>query len=150
MILLPIILTTQAASANPAFEDLRALEQSIADEHGAVVKPIDRRLRLTKCPEAVTMTSPRSDQVLVACPSLGWKIPVQLVSSPFSIDGHQIIVEKGELVQLSAHGSGFSVSRSAVALQSGAIGTFIRVRISDGQQTMLARITGVGKVAVGQ
>jgi flagella basal body P-ring formation protein FlgA len=147
---LAIILSIQAAYANPAYEDLRVIEQSIATKLGTEAKPIDKRLRLSKCPEALSMTSTQASLVVVACNSIGWKIAVQLAESRASSEVQQIVVAKGEHIQLIANGSGFSVSRGAVALQSGATNTFIRIRLSDSPQILLARVTGPGRVALSQ
>lgn len=56
------------------------------------------------------------------------------------------LVEASRKVIIEAQGTGFTISREAEALESGALGDRIRVRISR-QQTLSAVVTGAGRVA---
>lgn len=119
------------------FTDPAAIDQEVARFTGASIGgpggarlPVDRRLKLARCaaPLALEWYGQRRDTVLVRCPdSGGWRIYVPLdAGSPGA--ARQTAVARGDAVTIAVQGRGFVLSRQAEALESGAVGDWIRVR----------------------
>ena len=112
--------------------------------------PVDRRLKLASCTQQLSTgwQGTRRDSVLVQCPQPGgWKVYVRLVGQPAAEQAQQAAVKRGQAVTVTLRGSGFSVSQSAQALEDGAAGDWIRVRV--GKETeMQAEVLRPGAVGV--
>jgi flagella basal body P-ring formation protein FlgA len=139
---LTALLFATAAQAQ-MFEDLDALDLRLV-ERGAA-QPLDQRLRLAKCPEAVVIDPPALGAVAVRCTSLGWRIRVAIV--PAQPHQDTVLVRKGDLVDLSYGGDAFSVSTSATVLEYGVRGQTIRVTSAASGKTMSATVIGPGEVS---
>jgi flagellar basal body P-ring formation protein FlgA len=150
-----LVAAAAPASAQVApFEDLNALDTRIAlalggtvADAGVLARPVDRRLRLIRCPGAVTIDAPIAGAVAVRCAQLGWRlrVPTQAVQRP---DG-EMLVRRGESVELTYAGSGFDVTTSATAAEDGRMGSAIRVKTSTGGGGLTARVSGPGTVIAG-
>ena len=112
---------------------------------------MDRRLRLTPCarPLDITWRDQRHESVLVQGPVPGGG---HIVVATRAVGGGPVAVARGEAVTISVTGEGFAVSQSGEALDSGALGDWIRVRASkDGSlrsDSIRARIVRPGEVEV--
>lgn len=146
------------ASASPAlaqgFTDPAAIDREVAaflgissTEAGSAFVPVDRRLRLAPCvqPLALGWQGTRRDSVLVQCPG-GWKIYVRTTGQAGSA-AQVAAVKRGQAVAVSVRGSGFSVSQSAQALEDGAVGDWVRVRVGKDSE-LQAQVTRPGAVTV--
>ncbi|MEC8178106.1 MAG: flagella basal body P-ring formation protein FlgA, partial [Pseudomonadota bacterium] len=62
----------------------------------------------------------------------------------------EIVVSRGETVAIVVEGGGFSLSRQAVALEEGAIGSWIKVRPAQDRKAepLRAQVVRPGQVAV--
>ncbi|MDE2405418.1 MAG: flagella basal body P-ring formation protein FlgA [Sphingomonadales bacterium] len=137
---LPPTLYAPVAQAAP-FASLDQIDYAVAGFTGAgigqprgAMLPVDRRLRLAACqaPLALSWRTERRDAVLVQCPDAGgWHVfvPVQAQAAANAAP----VVLRGEAVSLIVSGDGFSVSQPGEAMDSGAVGAWIRVRtVKDG------------------
>lgn len=117
---------------------------------GTAFVPVDRRLKLAICSQSLAAgwQGTRRDSVLVQCPQPGgWKVYVRLVGQPAAEQAQQAAVKRGQAVTVTLRGSGFSVSQSAQALEDGAAGDWIRIRV--GKETeMQAEVLRPGAVGV--
>ena len=117
-----------------------------AGQAGAAFIPVDRRLRLAPCaqPLALDWQGTRRDSVLVQCPGV-WKIYVRTTGRQRAapVDA----VKRGQPVSVSVRGAGFTVSRTAEALENGAVGDWVRIRLSRDNE-MQARVTRPGAVSI--
>src|SRR3546814_20201847 len=71
------------ATAQQRYEDWQAIDNLTAIVAGAMRRtaaPVDRRIKLQRCPEQATITAIDAQTLAVRCPSLGW--PVQIGSAP--------------------------------------------------------------------
>lgn len=133
-----IVLAILAAAP---FADLAAIDRQVAAFTGAgigaaggAMQPVDRRLRLRSCASTPQLSwrAQRRDTVVVRCAEPGgWRLFVPV--APSGGTGLQEVaalpaVKRGDAVSLAVEGDGFTVSRPAEALESGAVGTWIRVR----------------------
>lgn len=150
-----LIAATAVMLATPAhageFQDLGQLEArvaaSLADAGSPV--PIDRRIKLAKCPVEPSISGVMNGFVAVRCATLGWRLAVG-VSAPESIADKKIevAVRRGDVVELIARGSGFSVTSTGVALDEGVPGKAIRVKMPTGSAPVRAIITGPGAASI--
>lgn len=132
MSLASALLLAAAAPAGAAFADLDAIDRQVAAFAGAATTPVDRRLRLNRCgaPLAMSWRTARRDAVVVQCPDAGgWRlfVPVAVAAAG---QAEPPVVNRGEMVTIAASGEGFTVSQSGEALESGAAGAWIRVRVA--------------------
>jgi flagella basal body P-ring formation protein FlgA len=155
-----------AAMATPAFaqnfENLELLDSRVAaalganiGEPGGPVSQLDRRLRLTACPEPVTIDEPAMGAVAVRCNTLGWRIRVPLVGGSGATvtrtavtSRPQPVIRRGDQIQIVALASGFSVSTVGIAEQDGAPGDRIRVRTERRSAPFIGQVTDDGRVSL--
>ncbi len=150
------------ATAQASFADLAAIDREVAAFTGAgpgaaggAATPVDRRLRLTPCaaPLALSWRGVRHDAVLVQClDNGGWHLFVPIrPSAAGSAAPPAIAVMRGEAVTVEVAGEGFAVSQSGEALEAGAVGAWIRVRLArDGTRAepLRAQVVRPGLVAL--
>ena len=145
----PLVAATLACLALPAdaaaFHDLDSIDGEVAafaradiGQPGGARTPVDRKLRLKACAAALDLSwyggrDRDAEAVLVRCPDAdGWRIFVPV--STQTRGGREAVanvVERSDLVRVEAGGAGFTVMRSGEAMEDGAPGDWIRVRMSD-------------------
>ena len=146
--------TGSVSAAVVDFEDLDRLEMQLAaflgrDAHGIdkSVAPIDRRLRLKRCTESVVFDEGEAGAIVVRCDSAGWRIRVRLLSS--SQRDTEIVVRRGDVLQLTNSGTGFHVTSAVVATEDGRQGGMVRVKTLTGNTTLTVRVQDSGAVTMG-
>lgn len=167
------IFALSAACAQPAlaqqkFENLDRLDGLVAmtvgagiGEPGGPMAPVDRRLRLAACPSLPSVEGPVFGAAIVKCDTLGWRVRVPLggggaaAATPAARYGaavrpvqREMVVKRGDPVQLIAGNSSFSVSRVMVADEDGAVGDTIRVREDRKSAPVLAQVVEMGTVRI--
>lgn len=154
-------LATPVAVDAAAFADLAAIDREVAaftgnaqGQPGGAVLPVDRRLRLTACasPLVVGWHTTRHESVLVQCPdAMGWRVFVPVMSVQGAPAAAPAVM-RGEAVTVSVQGDGFTVSQPGEAIEPGAVGAWIRVRMvksgSAQGEAMRAQIVRPGLVQV--
>lgn len=141
------------------FENLDRIDSLVATTVGAdigqpggAIAPVDRRLRLAACPQIPAIEGPVFGAAIVRCDRLGWRIRVPLASAAASTYGRpqqrEMLIKKGDPVQLVAGDATFSVSKAMVADEDGAIGDLIRVRESRNSPPVTGRIEPSGIIRV--
>ena len=156
------------ALAQQKFENLDRLDGLVAmtvganiGEPGGPIAPVDRRLRLAACPVTPSVEGPTFGAAIVKCDALGWRIRVPLsggsagavtlvarygaVARPAQRD---MVVKRGDPVQLIAGNASFSVSRVMIADEDGAVGDTIRVREDKKAAPVLAQVVEMGTVRI--
>ena len=161
---LAVIAAAQDRGA-PQFTDLADIDRQVAGFTGAQAGGlggakgrVDRRLRLARCfsPLAITWHGIRRDTVRVECPdSEGWRIFVATtggssaaVSARANPVQQQAAIKRGEQVNVTVRGRGFSVSRSGEAMEEGVVGDWIKVRPSDSREAIRGRVVRPGLVEI--
>jgi flagellar basal body P-ring formation protein FlgA len=144
VVILPIALIAAPLSAQQ-FEDVAALDAQVATVAEAA-QPIDRRLKLARCPENVAIDPPALGSVALRCKSLGWRIRVPLVRVTKAETASDIIIRRGDAVELISSGDGFEVSTRGTAIEDGSIGKAIRVKSSTAASITLGTVTAAGTV----
>ncbi|MEP3049914.1 MAG: flagella basal body P-ring formation protein FlgA [Erythrobacter sp.] len=123
-------------------------------EIGGARLPADRRLRLSQCtnPLQTSWHGREGHTVQVECPDAGgWRIFISTRPQPAvqrSAQANQRVVKRGDPITISVRGSGFSIQHSGEAMDSGAIGDWIGVRIARDQEPVRARIERPGLAVI--
>lgn len=143
-----------------AFENLDMLDNRVAaalganvGEPGGPVTPIDRRLRLSACPQPATIDEPALGAVTVRCDALGWRIRVPLVGGGASAmrtatARPQPVIRRGDQVEVVARTASFTVSTVGIADQDGAPGDRIRVRTERRSAPFIGQVTEDGRISL--
>lgn len=148
-----LILSSAAAFADPAAIDraVAAFTGAPAGSDGGAQVAVDRRLRLAACtaPLALSWHTPAQANVMVQCPDArSWRIFVPVRSAAPAAAAAPLVV-RGDPVTIAVAGAGFSVSQPGEAMESGAAGSWIRVRgVAAKSQVMRARVVRAGLVEV--
>ena len=137
------IVLAAALVANPAlaqsYADLAAVDMAVASFAGApqgspggAAQPVDRRLRLVPCQAQLALTwyGARRDTIEVRCPVVGgWKLYVPVAGGgQGQLSAAPPAIMRGDAVTISVRGDGFAVSQAGEAMESGAVGAWIKVR----------------------
>lgn len=141
-----------ALLATTAFEDLDALDRdamNAASALGGQAMPVDRRLRLARCPQGVTITSGEGRALDVRCPTLGWRLRVALVQGS-AADSAAPLVRRGDPLTVVSGGAGFRIETSAIATEDGALGRTVRARLDGGTRQISGVVTGAQEISVGR
>jgi flagella basal body P-ring formation protein FlgA len=160
------LLAAAPALAQTSHADLFAIDRAVAQftgaaqgQPGGAVLPLDRRLRLAPCPASLALGwyGGKQDTVEVACPAAGgWKLYVPLLGSGKAAPGQTTAsaqsspaITRGDQVSITVRGEGFAVSQPGQALESGALGAWIKVRgVAQGSQTLRAQVLRPGLVGM--
>ena len=113
--------------------------------------PLDRRLRLRPCQAQVALAwrGERRETVTLECPDPGgWRLFVPARAGAQGLAGPPA-VSRGDAVTVAVSGQGFSVSQPGEALDSGAVGGWVRVRLAGGRPAALrAQVIRPGLVSL--
>jgi flagella basal body P-ring formation protein FlgA len=141
------------------FQNLDQIDSLVAQTVGANIgepggarSAVDRRLRLAACPQTPAIEGPVFGAAVVRCDRLGWRIRVPLALAPAGQAGvpqqHAALIKKGDPVQLVAGDSTFSVTRTMIADEDGAVGDMIRVREDKTTPPVAGRVEPSGVVRI--
>lgn len=157
MTLAALAILSAAAFADPVAIDraVEAFTGAPAGVEGGARTPVDRRLRLAACPTPLALSwhGPARTNVVVQCQGpAGWRIFVPVLGASFattSAPAAAPAVVRGDPVTIAVAGAGFSISQPGEAMESGAPGSWIRVRgLAAKAQPMRARVVRAGLVEV--
>lgn len=160
-----------AAQADPSHQDWATVDQQtqqVAGALGRTAAPIDRRIKLARCPERPAITAMNSSNLAVRCPSLGWRLRVAMLdhrgsggdgdsqSSYFAASAPASqraaasapIIRRGDIVRISIETPNYSVSYPATAIQDGRMGEAISLRGADPKNPILAVVAGAGRAVI--
>ncbi len=125
------------AAASTAYADLAAIDREVAGftgaeigQSGGAMTPVDRRLRLAPCasPLALSWRTQNHESVIVQCGDPGsWRLFVP-IKRDLQGPGGAPAINRGDGISIAVNGDGFSVAQPGEAMESGAVGSWIRVR----------------------
>lgn len=134
------------------FQDLAELDARVSASLGAsgVAVPIDRRIRLAKCGATPEISAPANGSVAIRCPDQGWRLAVTVTGAPSqaAAAASEVLVRRGDTIEVLAQGAGFSVSSTGVAMDEGAGGRSIRVKMPTSSAPISAVVLRAGVVAI--
>lgn len=146
-----------AAHAQQAMQDwqpIDAIAQTVANAMGRAAVPIDRRIKLARCPEQPAVTALDVQTLAVRCAPLGWRLRVPLtgpagaapMQAGFAAPAPTApVVRRGDNVRVTIESETFTVSYSAIATQDGRLGETIALRGNDAKNMLSAVVTGPGR-----
>jgi hypothetical protein len=143
-----LLLLPLAMQAVQPLENLEALHQQMEAAADTALRPLDPRLRLRDCPEAVNIVvGPRV--ITATCAVVGWRVyGVPIQASFAGTTTSDPAIRRGDPVTLRIPGRGFAVVLRAVALEDAVIGARIRLRRASGPTTpLIGIVTGPGEAA---
>ena len=152
-VFLAALITNAITAAVPPrqFENLDRLDARVALvlAGSATAVPIDRRIKLAACPSEPEVSAPTSSAVSIRCAALGWKLRVAIKAMATGAgQPRQLVVHRGDTIELVARGAGYSVSRVGTALEEGPAAAPIRVKIPTSRSPVAAIVTRAGVAAI--
>jgi len=150
------IAASPSANAQQASEDWQTIDmltQAVANAMGRTATPVDRRIKLARCPEQASVTAIDAQTLAVRCASLGWRVRVPMsgpasaapVAAGFAAPSSAPVIRRGDTVRVTLESDTFSVSYSAIANQDGRVGDSIALRGNDPKTILSAIVTGPGR-----
>ena len=136
------------------WQPVDAMAQTVANAMGRAAAPIDRRIKLARCPEQPTVTSLDTQTLAVRCAPLGWRLRVPFtgpagaapMQAGFAAPAATApVVRRGDNVRVTIESETFTVSYSAIATQDGRLGETIALRGNDVKNMLSAVVTGPGR-----
>ena len=146
-----------AATAQQATEDWQTIDTltaMVANAMGRTATPIDRRIKLARCPEQASITAIDSQTLAVRCESLGWRLRVPMAAQAgaatpaVSAPAAAPVIRRGDNVRVSIDTDSFSVSYNAIATEDGRVGETIALRGNDAKNMISATVTGPGRASL--
>lgn len=137
-----------------AVEDLDRLDNRIQimtgaapGQPGGAIAPIDRRLKLEACPQPASIEWSGSDALAVRCAAIGWRLRVGIAAMGGSQGKAELSVHRGDTVEVTVEGDAFDVTTTAIALDDGAKGASVRLKMGASGTQSSATVTGPGAVS---
>lgn len=142
------------ALAAAAFEDLDQLDTQVAmaaQSMGSGAVPVDRRLRLARCPQGVQIEAADLRSLSVRCPALGWRLRVALTNATASSvsSARTLLVRRGDPLTVLSNGGGFTVETAGIASEDGVAGASVRAKL-DGGRIVAGIVTGPQEISLGR
>lgn len=160
LIALPLMVAAAPAAA-ATFASPSAIDAAVTAFLGAEIgspggaaRPVDRRLKLAACAEALDVNwyGQTRTTLQVRCLSQGWRIFVatsaNAPNSPRAGLGGETIVQKGETVSLIYEGPGFTLTRQGEALEPGARDQWIKIKPAGDTKAVRGKVMRPGSVLV--
>lgn len=149
---------TQAQAANEDWQRIDTLTAMVAGAMGRSASPIDRRIKLARCPEQATVTPIDGQALAVRCPSLGWRLRVPMsgpaeaapTAASQAKPAGAPAIRRGDNVRVTIETASYSISYAAVATQDGRVGETIALRGNDAKNMLSATVVGPGRARLDQ
>ena len=148
----PIV--AHAQQGNEDWQTIDVLTDMVANAMGRNATPVDRRIKLARCPEQASVTAVDAHTLAVRCASLGWRLRVPMTgpadASPVAASfarpaASAPVIRRGDNVRVTIETESYSVSYAAIATQDGRVGETIALKGSDAKSTLSATVTGPGR-----
>ncbi len=145
------------AHAQPANEDWQTIDvltDMVAKAMGRTATPVDRRIKLARCPEQASVTAIDANALAVRCASLGWRLRVPMTgptgAAPAAASysrpaASAPVIRRGDNVRVTIDTESFSISYAAVAAEDGRVGETIALRGNDAKSSLSATEIGPGR-----
>lgn len=150
-------LPAAAQQANEDWQTIDVLTDMVANAMGRTATPVDRRIKLARCPEQASVTAIDAHTLAVRCTSLGWRLrvpmtgPVDATATAASFTrpaASAPVIRRGDNVRVTIDTESFSISYAAVATQDGRVGETIALRGGDAKSMLSATVTGPGRARI--
>jgi flagella basal body P-ring formation protein FlgA len=154
LILVTLLTAAGARAEEPAgWQNLDAVDAAVTIAlggnglvGGGKARPVDRRIKLARCAEALSVSAPIAGSVTVECVSIGWRIRLPVVMAA-TVAGPPMM-RKGDPVSVVTGLSGISASIMGIADGEGRVGDRVRVKTGSGSAALVGQIAGPGTVRI--
>lgn len=146
-----------AQQAHEDWQRIDALTAMVAGAMGRSATPIDRRIKLARCPEQAVVTPIDGQALAVRCASLGWRLRVPMTgptaetadAAPAAAGRAKPAgtpaIRRGDNVRVTIETDSYSISYAAIATQDGRVGETIALRGNDAKNMLSAIVVGPGR-----
>lgn len=146
-----------AQQANEDWQTIDVLTAMVANAMGRSATPVDRRIKLARCPEQASVTPVDAHTLAVRCASLGWRLRVPMTGPAADVDAVPAaaafarpaqgapVIRRGDNVRVTIDTESYSISYAAIATQDGRVGETIALRGNDAKSALSATVTGPGR-----
>ena len=160
--LLAVTIPVEAQQGHEDWQRIDALTTMVAQAMGRSATPIDRRIKLARCPEQATVTAIDGQALAVRCPSLGWRLRVPMTgpaagsadAAPMAVapakPSGAPAIRRGDNVRVTIETDSYSISYAAIATQDGRVGETIALRGNDAKSMLSATVVGPGRARLDQ
>lgn len=133
-----------------SYQDLHLLDARVAAMLGSgrSAVPIDKRIKLAACPDEPEISPSPGGALAVRCAALGWRIRVVLAGASSAGAPEEVLIHKGDSIELVADGPGYSATFAATALDDGQEGGVIRVKIPTSVSPISATVSRAGVASI--
>lgn len=147
-------LAAHAQQGSEDWQTIDVLTDMVANAMGRNATPVDRRIKLARCPEQASVTAIDAHTLAVRCASLGWRLRVPMTApadaAPVAVSfarpaASAPVIRRGDNVRVTIETENYSISYAAVATQDGRVGETIALRGSDAKSSLSATVTGPGR-----
>lgn len=146
-----------AQQATEDWQSIDALTATVANALGRTATPIDRRIKLARCPEQASITAIDAHTLAVRCDPLGWRLRVPMtgpVDAAPAAAGHARpaasapVIRRGDNVRVTIETQSYSISYAAIAAEDGRVGETIALKGEDARSKLSATVTGPGRATL--
>lgn len=147
-------LAAHAQQGSEDWQTIDVLTDMVANAMGRNATPVDRRIKLARCPEQASVTAIDAHTLAVRCASLGWRLRVPMtapadaapVAASFNRPAASApVIRRGDNVRVTIETDSYSISYAAIATQDGRVGETIALRGNDAKSSLSATVTGPGR-----
>jgi len=145
------VLMSARAAQGSQFQDLAELDARVATslQGNGVATQIDPRIKLAQCGSPPAISPPSNGSVAVRCPDKGWRLAVLISgAAPQPQLPQELAVHRGDRIEILARGEGFTISSSGTAMDEGAPGKSIRVKMPTASAPISATVLRPGVVGI--
>ena len=143
-----------AQQATEDWQSIDALTATVANALGRTATPIDRRIKLARCPEQASITAIDARTLAVRCDPLGWRLRVPMTgpagaapaAASYARPAQSApVIRRGDNVRVTIDTQSYSISYAAIAAEDGRVGETITLRRDDGKSKLSATVAGPGR-----
>ena len=143
-----------AQQATEDWQSIDALTATVANALGRTATPIDRRIKLARCPEQASITAIDARTLAVRCDPLGWRLRVPMTGPAGAAPAaagyarpaqNAPVIRRGDNVRVTIDAQSYSISYAAIAAEDGRVGETITLKGDDNKSKLSATVTGPGR-----
>ena len=146
-----------AQQATEDWQTIDALTATVANALGRTATPIDRRIKLARCPEQASIAVIDAHTLAVRCDALGWRLRVPMTgpagAAPAAANyarpaASAPVIRRGDNVRVTIDTQSYSISYAAIAAEDGRVGETIALKGEDNKSKLSATVTGPGRAVL--
>ncbi len=151
-------IAAEAQQGNEDWQTIDVLTDMVANAMGRNATPVDRRIKLARCPEQASVSAIDANTLAVRCAPLGWRLRVAMTGSggagspaaaSFARPAPSApVIRRGDNVRVTIDTQSYSISYAAIAAEDGRVGETIALKGEDNKSKLSATVTGPGRAVL--